>query len=311
MRKVLSIDGGGIKGVFPVALLASVEETIGGNVGEYFDLIVGTSTGGIIALGLGMGFTARDIVEFYERLGPKVFRGSRLLGLVRQIGASKYDRAPLRAALEEKFGERRLGDSMRRLVIPSLNLLNGEVHIYKTAHHPRLATDYKELVVDVALATSAAPTYFPTHRSAAGLPLIDGGVWANNPVGFAAVEALTMLDWPKGEFRILSLGCTGEALDVRAGSAYGWGIARWALRIVQVMMTAQSSSSLGMALHLAGHTNVIRINPTMPSGRFGMDVVREISTLRGLGSSEARTHYPGIAEFFSEKAPAFEPYHGK
>lgn len=77
MRRILSIDGGGIKGVFPAAFLATIEQSVGGNIADYFDLIVGTSTGGIIALGLGMGLTAGEILRFYETHGPSIFGGNR------------------------------------------------------------------------------------------------------------------------------------------------------------------------------------------------------------------------------------------
>ena len=103
---------------------------------------------------------------------------------LRWFGISKYGKVVLlRKHLEVVSVRRNWVDSKKRLVIPSLNLENGEVYIYKTAHHPRLERDHKEKVVDVALATASAPTYFPTHRSPRGTPLIDGGMWANNPVG--------------------------------------------------------------------------------------------------------------------------------
>src|SRR5206468_3108582 len=129
------------------------------------------------------------------------YRRSR--GAWGQAEVSAYTSEPLRAALEEKFGDRRLGESRSRLVIPSVNLETGEVYIYKTAHHPRFERDYRERVVDVGLATAAAPTYFPTHRSAAGLPLIDGGMWANNPTGLATVEAIGVLGWERTSLRVL------------------------------------------------------------------------------------------------------------
>jgi len=169
MRKILSIDGGGIKGVFPASFLATVEDTVGGNVGDFFDLIVGTSTGGIIALGLGMGMSARDILQFYEDLGPIIFHGSRVGRILRSLVRAKYDQEPLRNALTNTFGDRRLGESKTRLMIPSLDLETGEVYIYKTSHVPHLQRDYKERIVDVALATAAAPTYFPTQRSAVSI----------------------------------------------------------------------------------------------------------------------------------------------
>src|SRR5436190_10521932 len=93
MRRILAIDGGGIKGVFPASFLAAVEHTTGRPIGECFDLVVGTSTGGIIALGLGMGLSAMEIMQFYETLGPGMFANGAVANLVasfRQWFAGKY-----------------------------------------------------------------------------------------------------------------------------------------------------------------------------------------------------------------------------
>jgi uncharacterized protein len=89
--------------------------------------------------------------------------------LIGSMLAAKYDSASLHCALKEIFDDRKLGESLNGLVIPTLNLENGEVHLYKTSHHPKLERDYKESVVNIALATAAAPTYFPTQRSLRGL----------------------------------------------------------------------------------------------------------------------------------------------
>ena len=294
MKRILAIDGGGIKGVFPASVLATVEDSIGDNVANYFDLIVGTSTGGIIALGLGLELPAKEMLAFYEEFGPRIFGGNRRLGWFR----SKYNGGPLKEALEACFGEKKLGDSKKRLVIPSLNLENGEVYIYKTAHHPRLQRDYKEEVVDVALATSAAPTYFPAHRAATGTPLIDGGVWANNPVGLSVVEAISVLGWSRDSLKILSLGCTTELLNIDRGRSSSRGLSYWAPRLIDVFMHAQSHSSLGTAQLFVGHDNVIRIDPGMPQGRFSLDGTNEIGSLKGLGHSEARQALPKLQEVF-------------
>ncbi len=309
-RRILSIDGGGIKGVFPASFLATVEDSIEGRVADYFDLIVGTSTGGIIALGLGLGLPASDILRFYEDSGPKIFGGNRLIRSIRRLRAAKYSNRPLRDALESVFDERKLGESSKRLVIPSLNLENGEVYIYKTAHHPRFERDYRTKAADVALATAAAPTFFPTHRSAVGTPLIDGGVWTNNPTGLAAVEAIGVLDWSKDSLRVLSLGCTSEPFDAGKARFLPRGLGYWAPRIVDLFMTAQSSSSLGTAYVLLGHEDVLRINPRVPSGRYDLDTHKGIDSLRGLGDSEARYALPEIRRMFIEEGQAeqFEPY---
>jgi len=164
-------------------------------------------------------------------------------------------------------------------------------------------------VVDVALATSAAPTYFPTYRSPAGVPLIDGGTLANNPVGLAVVEAIGALNWPRESLKVLSLGCTTEPLNVGWGRHFALGLGYWAPKIVDVFMTAQSFGSLGTAALLAGHENVIRISPPIGRGRFGLDVVREIPSLKGLGASEARKYLPTVRPiFFESPAEQFEPY---
>ena len=309
-RRILAIDGGGIKGVFPASFLATVEDSIGDNVANYFDLIVGTSTGGIIALGLGLGLSAQEILAFYEESGPIIFSGNRQLRWLRWHRTAKYDSGPLKKALKDCFGEKRLGDSTKRLVIPSLNLENGEVYIYKTAHHPRLERDYKEKAVDVALATASAPTYFPTHRSATGTPLIDGGMWANNPVGLAVVEAITVLEWPKDSLKVLSLGCTTEPLNVDQGRRKPRGRLYWAFKVLDVFMHAQSHGSLGTAKLLAGHDNIIRINPDTPQGRFSLDGTKEINSLKGLGVSEARHALPKLQEIFlGNPVEPFDAFH--
>ena len=305
-KRILAIDGGGIKGVFPASFLAAVEDSIGANVGNYFDLIVGTSTGGIIALGLGLGLSAQEILAFYEKSGPLIFRDNRRLRWFR----SKYNSGPLREALETCFGGKKLGDSKKRLVIPSLSLQCGEVYIYKTAHHLRFETDYKVQAVDVALATTAAPTYFPIHQSAMGTPLIDGGVWANNPVVVSVVEAIAVLEWPREQLRILSLGCTTEPWNVNWAGRFSRGVSYWAPRLVDVFMRPQSQSALGMANLFVGYENLIRIAPLVQPGSFKLDDPKRIPPLKNLGYTEARKALPKLREIFlGDPAEPFDAVH--
>ena len=213
--------------------------------------------------------------------------------------------------MESKFGNRKLGESKKRLVIPSINLENGEVYIYKTSHHPRLEIDYKETIVNVALATSAAPTYFPTQRNSNGTPLIDGGLFANNPIGLAVVEAIGTLNWDRNSLKVLSLGCTTEALDIGRGRNFSLGFGYWGLRIVSVFMASQSSLSLGTAKLLIGENNLIRIEPIIAKQRFKLDAIKEITSLKGLGYSEARQALPQLKKMFfnNQKVNDFEPNH--
>lgn len=295
--------------MIPASFLSSIEEVSGIRIANYFDLIVGTSTGGIIAIGLGLGMSAKSILEFYERFGPNIFKTTITKKLIGHMIFSKYKSKPLLTALQDCFGEQKLGESKTRLVIPSLNLETGEVYIYKTSHHQRLQYDYKKSVVDIALATSSAPTFFPTHHTSEGIPLIDGGMWANNPTGLAVIEAIGVLGWDKESIKVLSLGCTTEPITAKSGIKWPWGKAYWAFKAVDVFLSAQSSYSLGTAAVLIGHENIIRISPYVDKGRFSLDSVKDIEFMKGLGAAEARKAQPEIKQnFLTHPAESFTPY---
>jgi len=219
--------------------------------------------------------------------------------------APKYGQDRLRIALESAFGDTKLGESRNRLLIPAFNLSAGEIHIYKTRHHPRFQTDYKVRAVDVALATTAAPTYFPVHRSPHGMLMIDGGICANNPTGMAVVEAVTVLDVPRAEIGVLSLGCTQEISDLTRG---GSGELRWSRRALDCAIAGQSFGSLGTAAMLAGHAKILRISPPVSFGRFALDSAVGIEQLEALGRFEARKALPELKKrFFDRYASPFTP----
>jgi len=159
--------------------------------------------------------------------------------------------------------------------------------------------------VDVALATSAAPTYFPTHRSEQQMLLIDGGIWANNPTGLAVVEALTLLNIPRTEIEVLSLGCTHEISDFTHG---GSGELQWARRALDCALLGQSFGSMGTAAMFLGHEKILRISPPVSKGRFALDSAKGIDQLEALGRFEARKGLPELTKrFFGTPAPAFVP----
>jgi hypothetical protein len=312
-RRVLAIDGGGIKGIYPLAFLASVEEKTELKAASFFDLIVGTSTGGIIALGLGLGWSAQELLEMYRSLGKRVFASGmweRIKSAWRHWMLAKYDSEPLRDLLDDSFGEKRLGRSEKRLVIPSANLEEGSVYLYKTAHSPRFREDYQERVVDIALSTAAAPTYFPAHHSSYNIPLIDGGVWANNPSAVGAVEALEILDWERGSVDLLSLSCTSEPFDIGWGQRFGLGRLYWSTKVTDLFMATQASAAHGMTQHLLGKDHVVRIDHVVPKGEYGLDTVNKVDQLVALGRTKARHRFPELKEqFFESTASTFEPHY--
>lgn len=319
-KRILSIDGGGIKGVLAAEFLATVEEATNRRIADHFDLVAGTSTGGIIAIGLGLGMTAREIVNFYVDHGPSIFEqvreekaGSWLSRFaMRSTGAArnmqqvfwpKYDPAKLRSALESVIGQRVLGDSRLRLVIPAYHADKEDLYVFKTRHHERLRVDWKETMVDVALATAAAPTYFRAHALPSGSPIIDGGIWANNPTGVAAVEARTVLNWRDDDLFVLSLGCTEELIDIPLNSGYKDLL----FKSTALFMQGQSRGSMGTAYLLSNHSEVsprvFRYQPKVANGKFSLDKTSMIDRLRGLGSACARDALPMLMQNFLD-APA-------
>ena len=317
-RRILCIDGGGILGTFPAALLAGLEQNLNGRpIGLYFDLIAGTSTGGIIAIGLAMGLRASDILRLYETRGPEIFGQDRgliidflidKLRFVRRFGINKYSTEPLRNILEETFGNKRIGDAITRLLIPAWNPDARSVYVFKTAHHPRLSNDYKSSAIDAALATAAAPTYFERHITQQAVGLTDGGTWANNPTGLAVVEATAMLDWPGESLRVLSLGCLEETYSIPKRA----GIGTLGSKAIKLYMDGQSRSAMGIAKLLTGHEHkrraVYRIDETIQRNVYKMDDTSVIQSLKGLGYTKAREQQSVLDPvFFSQPAEAFAP----
>lgn len=197
--KILSIDGGGIKGLYSAKVLSVFEKSFGTNLSDHFDLICGTSTGGLIALAASIGIPMSNVVKFYKEHGNEIFAsklkhfgklGNVLLGIRQAVCTSKYKQKPLREALEKVFGSRKICESNNLLCIPAYNLTNAQPRIFKR-DYKSLDRDNNTSYVDVGLATSAAPTYFPI-KEIDNNDYVDGGVFANNPVLVGLTEYMYM-----------------------------------------------------------------------------------------------------------------------
>ncbi len=260
--------------------MAGLEEGyLGGtSVVKYFDLIAGTSTGGIIALGLAAGLTAAELRDLYVERGCKIFPPIRsdVIGSAKrrfwnlcQYFKFRYDRKALMCILRETFGNRKFGEAQTRLCIPSFDGRFGEVYIFKTPHHPDFRKDAKELMTKVAAATSAAPTFFrPLEDS--GYTFIDGGVWANNPIMVALVDALSCFSVPRERVRILSLGCGDDQYPVGKTKTRLGGILAWR-EIIYGAMRLQSLNALGQAGLLIGADRITRINAPTCEKKIRLD----------------------------------------
>ncbi len=261
--RILSIDGGGIRGILPARILAELERRAGKPASELFDLVAGTSTGGILACGLAQRISAARLGDLYAQHGAEIFSRSfgRILATAGGLFGAKYDPAPLEAMLRQTLGEARLSAARRpHLLVPSYAIaLPSPARIdgttARTSRAPMFFKSWKanghaldrDDVRDafdfplwqVARATSAAPTYFPPAEieSMAGerYAMIDGGVFANNPSLCALASAKRLFPDAK-RFLLVSLGTGAAEEPIDASDARSWGDAEWLRPILSLLL---------------------------------------------------------------------------
>ena len=257
MIKVLSIDGGGIRGIIPAVFLAEIERRTKRATVELFDLVAGTSTGGILALGLNKPdlnskgkpeYSAQTLVDLYEKEGSKIFRPDLLEGMWTTAGATLHPKYPyqgLEEILNTYFGTTLLSESLKDVLITSYDLERRRPHIFLSSEAKKEAG--KDIPMKlVGRATSAAPTYFePLKLNKPGstnyYALVDGGVYANNPSLYAYAEVKRA--WRDvNDCLLISLG-TGElSLRMPYEEARTWGLAKWAQPILDVAFDGVSDA---------------------------------------------------------------------
>jgi patatin-like phospholipase/acyl hydrolase len=310
--QVLSLDGGGVRGIFTAALLAGLEEMTGTPVAAHFDLIVGTSTGGIIATALGAGHSAAEILELYVDNASRIFPGPHRARALRQLVRPKYGASGLQAVLQGLFGDRLLGESSIPLVIPSFDLGENSVYLFKTPHNDRLKRDWKTPLWQVAMATAAAPTFFPAFDlPGAHVRLVDGGVWANNPSMVGVAEAVSLFKQPLESVRVLSFGTTADNKARRRRLDNG-GLLQWARgpNVVNVLMTGQSVGVFTQVQHLLGADRAYRLDPPAPPGLARLDRA-DSRDLIGKASYHSRFFCPTYEAVFADHEPApYVPFYG-
>lgn len=263
---ILSVDGGGYRGVFAAQLLKRMEEEWPIDWCGRFGLLAGTSTGSILTAGLACGLSATQLADFYEAHGEVIFTPrfrSRLD--VFSLFTSRYSSARLRALLEETLGETTLGGVRVPLILPAVDIDNGCVHVFKSKFHDEFVRDPKVRVSDAVLASCSAPTYFDPHL-VGDYQVADGGLWANNPSLVATIDAHYRLGIPLEDIRVLSVGTgvsrafyprsTGKWRDRLIRSWQGWGIAcRWQRsKLLDLILNLQSANAHNMLCLLLGES---------------------------------------------------------
>ncbi|HZB05841.1 MAG TPA: CBASS cGAMP-activated phospholipase [Thermoleophilaceae bacterium] len=241
--RVLAIDGGGIRGLIPALVLDELERRAGRRIFELFDLIAGTSTGGILACALCAPepLPASEVVKLYEEEGPEIFDRSLFQRIRSADGLldEKYDDAALDRALERFLGHKRLSESRPDLIVPVYDTALPGPYFFKTSKARENPSEHDFPLSVVARATSAAPTYFEPV-AAGGRSMVDGGVFAANPAMCGLAEVLGSVA-PR-DVVLLSLG-TGERTNKREfDEIKDWGVAKWARPILDVVFDGASDT---------------------------------------------------------------------
>lgn len=299
--RVLTIDGGGMRGLYTSILLETLEKQFAKNrgletldIGKAFDLIVGTSTGAFIAIGLALGVPIREVTRLYRDFGPKVFQdpvpnqyahNGSILSLwawaIRNWRKPANHADILREALLPYLGDMTLGEAYEKrnigLCIPAVNMATHRGVLFKTPHNPHRTRYSKYKLIDVCLASISAPILFSlTTIDDPDDPedykvFIDGGLWANNPVLVGMTDALRMAK-NKRPIEIVSVGtCDPVGGTFISKKNTEWGLNEWRVgtRVLSLALEAQSSANNEMALVLAKHLKnpckIIRILQSPPS----------------------------------------------
>lgn len=305
--QLLSLDGGGLRGMFAASALAAWERDFDTRVANHFDLIVGTSTGGLLALGLAFGKSPAEMLDIYLRHADKIFPQQRF-DKARGWRRAKYRQAGLRGVLEDVFGSAILGDAAVRLAIPTYDLAVDDVHLMRTPHHIDLRRDWRHPVVEVALATTAAPGYLPAVNLASHR-LVDGGTWANNPVLVGVAECFDRLDGQRNHIRVLSVGTTSE-VQRRHRSLDRGGIIQWVRHGRDLVLRGYSAAATNHAGLIVGRDNLIRFDAPVPDGLHGLDAV-DPADLVGRAEAASRHLSPRLTPLFEHVPAAYEPCHSK
>ena len=321
LTRILSIDGGGIRGIIPGQILVALEKRLQqmdnnpeGRLADYFDLIAGTSTGGILTCIYLLPdqensgkprFTAEEAVALYLDRGDEIFDLNFWQKMKSGIGIidEKYDEEPLTKALSEYMGDAMLSNLLKPTLITSYDVQNRKGHFFKS-HRAKNDEGYDFFVKEVARSTSAAPTYFEVSKatSASGeeYALIDGGVFVNNPALCAYSEARTTIfdqfrNKPKASnMMILSIGTGNEDEAYPYKKVKKWGALQWLVPLIDIMMSGVSQTVDYQLKQIYDAVEkpeqYIRLTPSLENANSKMDDVSKenLAALKRAGEINAK-----------------------
>lgn len=279
--RILSLDGGGIRGLMTAIWLTRLEQKLGVPLRERFDLIAGTSTGAIIACALANGIPASAVVDLYRKRGREIFPAapSRLWNRVERVlsdgvSAPKYTDAGLENVLKTTFRESVVSDVQKTtLLVTAYDVFKRKPEIFKSNKD-----SHKQLKLwEVAKASSSAPSYFPAHildYEGAKHPLVDGGVVANNPTACAIAEGIVLAQ-KSGvkleDFVVASFGTGENTRPIDIDAARKWGALEWAFPIIDVLMDGAADATHYIACQLIAKERYFRFQTQLDKAYDDLD----------------------------------------
>ncbi|TWJ19719.1 CBASS cGAMP-activated phospholipase [Geobacter argillaceus] len=266
--KILSIDGGGFRGLYAAHILERMEDVFG-ELYPKFDLIAGTSTGSIIASSICCRISAKEISQLYIQHGKKIF--SRKLHtwipFTGGLFTSQYHNQHLYSLLLERFSDVRLGEIEKPLIVPATDIGNGTVHVFKSGYDKGFYRDTNVLVADAVLASCAAPMYFDPVMVSGKYCLSDGGLWANSPALVAVIDAHKRLGIDFKDIKILTIG-SGTVNEMYSQKPNvlklfaGWGfLTKWGRKkFINTLLHLQSTTANNMLGLILQREQIMRID---------------------------------------------------
>lgn len=330
--QILSLSGGGVRGLYTITVLAELETLLAEQtgdtnywIGKHFDLIAGTSIGGILALALANGVRARKLKEILDTNRKAIFPDEKgcfknVKKYLKILFKGQYSPDPLRESIISVVGEDTLGEITTPVLIPTINVSTGLVQTFKTPHHPDFQRDWKEKIVDVALATSAAPVYFPPHEIR-NSQYIDGGLAANSPALMAYHEATFFLHQNPSQIKLLSIGTMGQrdTLNTNSKGRHGY-VNTWdkGKKIVAMSLSSTESLHNQIVKHLLDDSHVAFLDDPLTPDQATADLrldnasdeAAKILTAQAENQAKYFSGTPFFKDLIKHEAPQATLYHG-
>jgi len=318
--RILSLDGGGLRGIIPVLILKEIERRSGKRIIDLFDMIAGTSTGGLIACGITVSddgihpkYTLQDIENVYTKRGNDIFPKKnfieRIINSVTCLKRPRFSEVGIDKVLTDMFEDRRITNCILPIFITTFDLYNNNALFFKS-RHALCYPSKNALLKDVCRATSAAPTYLPAYKfnyDGKASVCVDGGVYINNPALAALVEiSKHHNDYPYNfdclsleDIKILSLGTGHYSNDIARKKVESWGMLDWATNITDVMMQAVNQTTSYQVDELTKSGNFLRINVDIENEDFA-DMADSSDETRNYLISEVKKQVFGNATLMKQ-----------